>query len=168
MKSMMKKAQQGFTLIELMIVVAIIGILASIAIPAYQDYMTRSKWSKAVAEIGAIKLAISECMNDNSGNPTPCDSAGGTTDELAKYGISTLPTANSDRAAITLMAASGTTLGSSTGIIITGSAPLANCVFTFTAATQSSGLITWTPVGAAGSTPIADAAKCKTFVKGAT
>ena len=66
MKSMkmIKKAQAGFTLIELMIVVAIIGILAAVAIPAYQDYVAKSKFSAALSEVSAGKTGFDVKMND--------------------------------------------------------------------------------------------------------
>ncbi len=56
----MKRVQQGFTLIELMIVVAIVGILAAIALPAYQDYTIRARVSEALATAGACKTQIAE------------------------------------------------------------------------------------------------------------
>lgn len=58
----MKSVQKGFTLIELMIVVAIIGILAAVAIPQYQNYIGSSQVSRVMGETGAIRTAIENCM----------------------------------------------------------------------------------------------------------
>lgn len=67
MKNQMQKVQQGFTLIELMIVVAIIGILAAIAIPAYQTYTKKAKFSEVVLATAGVKAAIDVCAQTNNG-----------------------------------------------------------------------------------------------------
>lgn len=66
----MKRVQQGFTLIELMIVVAIIGILAAVAIPAYQDYITRSQVSEAAGLTSGLKAPLSEYGASKGAWPT--------------------------------------------------------------------------------------------------
>jgi type IV pilus assembly protein PilA len=65
----MKKRTEGFTLIELMIVVAIVGILASVALPAYQDYMARSQVSEAVTLLSGAKTPLSEYIYDKGAAP---------------------------------------------------------------------------------------------------
>ena len=74
---MMKKVQQGFTLIELMIVVAIIGILAAIAIPAYQDYTIRSQVTEGLSLASAVKTGVAESFANTGTWPLDIKAAGG-------------------------------------------------------------------------------------------
>ncbi len=84
----MKKIQQGFTLIELMIVVAIIGILAAIAIPAYQDYTIRAQVSEGLTLAAAAKTSVAETFSNSGEAPADRTAAGMTataTDTSGKY-----------------------------------------------------------------------------------
>ncbi|GAB1231609.1 prepilin-type N-terminal cleavage/methylation domain-containing protein [Ferrigenium sp. UT4] len=68
----MKQIQKGFTLIELMIVVAIIGILAAVAIPAYSDYTRKAKFTEVVQATQAVKTAVELCLSDENGAVDNC------------------------------------------------------------------------------------------------
>ena len=85
---MLKTVQKGFTLIELMIVVAIIGILAAIAIPAYQDYTVRAQVTEGLNLAGAAKAAVAESYSNTGNAPTNREEAGMSataTDTNGKY-----------------------------------------------------------------------------------
>lgn len=93
---MKKQTQQGFTLIELMIVVAIIGILAAVALPAYQDYTVRSRVSEAMVMASAAKATVGENIaTENAINTSSCD------------GVSTFSTATDNVASLACTAATG-------------------------------------------------------------
>ncbi|WP_342117944.1 pilin [Pseudoduganella sp. OTU4001] len=72
MKMIKRQAQAGFTLIELMIVVAIIGILAAVAIPAYSDYTLKAKIGNALSAVDPVKTAVGTCAQEAGGTLTGC------------------------------------------------------------------------------------------------
>ena len=124
---MQRKVQQGFTLIELMIVVAIIGILAAVAIPQYQNYMVKSRWAATVTGVGQLKTAIATCLQENNSNIATCDS------EADLIAAGTLPTGFTMPS---LNGVSSLKLTASTAAIeITGGTTLGGCIVTMTPTT---------------------------------
>ncbi|MEH6639443.1 MAG: pilin [Porticoccaceae bacterium] len=130
-----RKQQQGFTLIELMIVVAIIGILAAVALPAYQDYTVRAKVSEIILAGSACRTSITETVQSAVGSVLPAANAWGcevsATETGTKY-VAQIVTSNAGLISIT----SRNLIAAASGVVVT-----------LTPMTDSTTLLTNTDVG---------------------
>ena len=140
-----QKKQQGFTLIELMIVIAIVGILAAIALPAYQDYTVRAKVSEALARLAEGKTSVAEYYSANGYFPANSGTAG----------VNTNP--NTDIvASIRYIGADTSTVPTLGAVLQTGIIPTntgTNYSFVLSGVTQSGRTLRWVckPLAVAGS-----------------
>ena len=152
---MIKKVQQGFTLIELMIVVAIIGILAAVALPAYQDYTKRAKLSEVILAASACRTSITEIYQTNSSASLPAAGAWGceTSAPSSKY-VALVTTDVKGGVQVTVQGIGDSTIDgkfvtliptAAANATITGAAPLFQWVCGNSAAVGGSAFLTTVP-----------------------
>ena len=133
----MKKVQKGFTLIELMIVIAIVGILAAVALPAYQNYTKRAAYSEVIAAMSNAKVGVNECYQLTSGL-TACDAG--------SNGVPADVTAVADGALASIETSNGVI--TATPNAYKGIAATDTCLLTPTADSGNSAYLDWDYSGA--------------------
>jgi type IV pilus assembly protein PilA len=134
MQNMKRSAQAGFTLIELMIVVAIIGILAAVALPAYQDYTVRSKVSEIVLAASGPKTSIAEAYQTLGHMPAVATAA--VVSQTSKYVSAVAYTKTSDTVGVITATGTGT-----------GNAGVDNKTLVLTGTGDTNGVVTWVCTG---------------------
>ena len=149
---MLKQVQKGFTLIELMIVVAIIGILAAIAVPAYQNYINKAKFTEVVQATAPVKLAIEVCSFENAITTFAATAAGCGLQSTATTptSIPVAPASSGKVASIALTVAGGSaviTATANTGgqnlSLVNGAAPNYTLTGTVNTAANAATQISW-------------------------
>ncbi len=138
--------QQGFTLIELMIVIAIIGILASIALPAYQTYTKKAKFSEVVLATSPVKTAMELCIQEASSATPIKDCADGGTTNAGKVVKASIPTAFAGQLAGMALATTGVITATAVAALDVGTGKSATQTYTLTP-TAANGTVTWATGG---------------------